>query len=646
MFVSHSIKKMIPVLILFLLFNFLNVSGSSIVYFPDVKSQMSHPSYWSEDNTILMDYNDIIKLNETTISQQGTYMYDLKNQPEAIDGIALNDALITSSKADASYYLGWTYIESDTLATEKDYEEIINNTQNPNAKREQKVLYGVAVKRTELRTFPSPKAIWDDPGDSELDYQFLSAVRVNEPLVITSKSADGKYYLAKNICCSGWVPCDAVAICTDREEWINAWDIPTEEALVVYGDRVYTETSITGDKTSDLMLTMGTVLRKGEITDANTLIDNRSVYQNYVVWIPLRNPDGSYQKKLTLISEHNKVNDGFITLTKKNILKVAFSALGNTYGWGGGLNSDDCSGYIRNIYKCFGIELARNTTWQSAMPMAKTDMNNMCREERMAVLDALPPGAVLYFNGHEMLYLGSENGKYYVVSSLGSVMQPGNNSVRQRIRSIIINTLDVKRANGNSWIDELTLALIPYETPENTVIPKHKWYHDAVGYCIKNNIMKGDENNFFNPTKNITWAEVLTVIWNMENKPVFDGMSEADNDKWYASAVRWAKGNILPDSGIGDFNPESAITRQEIATVFYRYAIYKKTDALPKKEIDISIYKDSAEIHEYALLPIKYLLERDVLNGVSDNEIRPSSPTTRAEMAVIIHRFSNLSVNK
>ena len=101
-------------------------------------------------------------------------------------------------------------------------------------------------------------------------------------------------------------------------------------------------------------------------------------------------------------------------MTEKNIANVALEALGNTYGWGGALLSDDCSGYIRNVYKCFGLELARNTTWQSAMPMVNVNMTDMCREERLTVLDALPFGSILFFNGHEMLYLGKENGKYYV----------------------------------------------------------------------------------------------------------------------------------------------------------------------------------------------------------------------------------------
>jgi len=189
----------------------------------------------------------------------------------------------------------------------------------------------------------------------DFDYQYLVGIRVNEPVVITSKSKDGMYYLAKSICCSGWIPAESVAVCKDKDEWISAWDIKNDDALLVWGDKVFLETSVLGANTSDLMLTMGTVLELAKDVNPDELIDNRAAYNNYVVWIPVRNDDGTYSKKLTLISEHKKVCEGYMPLTKANISKVIFSALGNTYGWGGSLNFDDCSGYMRNVYKCFGM---------------------------------------------------------------------------------------------------------------------------------------------------------------------------------------------------------------------------------------------------------------------------------------------------
>ena len=86
--------------------------AAGVYYLPDVISEMSYPSYWTDETDVLMSYDEIDKLNKETISAKGTNMYDLKNLPEVVDGISLNEAIKKSSQADAAYYLGWTYLES------------------------------------------------------------------------------------------------------------------------------------------------------------------------------------------------------------------------------------------------------------------------------------------------------------------------------------------------------------------------------------------------------------------------------------------------------------------------------------------------------------------------------------------------------
>ena len=614
----------------------VNSLASGIYYLPDVTREMSSPSYWAEEDDILMTYDEIEALNKETIFAKGTNMYDLKNQPDVIDGISLNESVLKSSEADAKYYLDWTYLASSTKATQEDFDVMIENTQNPDAQKEQKVLFGIATKRTTLRAFPSETPIWDDPSDLDFDYQHLVSVRVNEPVVITSKSKDGNYYLAKSVCCSGWIKADSVAICTDKEEWVSAWDIKNEDALIVWGDKVYTEASNFGKNSSELMLTMGTVLELAKDINPNELIDNRSAYNNYVVWVPIRKEDGTYSKKLALISEHHEVSVGYLPLTKANISKVVFSALGNAYGWGGSLNSDDCSGYMRNVYKCFGMELARNTTWQSSMPMAKIDMKNMPKEEKIKFLDSLPFGTILYFSGHEMMYLGKRNEKYYVISAVSSIVIPENPSVRQRIRSVIVNTLDVKRANGNTWFDELTVALVPYFDIDKNSLPEYEWYHDGAVYCIKNKIMKGDENKFFNPSKNITWAELLQILYNIEGKPAVE---TKEDSAWYTAAVKWAKDNNLIYENDKDFSPESTISREQLASVLYLYAQFKDYDVSVGEETNILSYDDAFDIVEYAIPAIQYVAGAGVISGKTNSTINPKDNATRAEIAVILHRF-------
>ena len=623
-----------------------SVCAAGVSYLPDVTAEMSKSSYWTENDALIMTYEEIEELNSLTISTKGTYMCDLKNQPETTDGIALNEGINKSSLDTASYYLGWTYIGNEKLADQADYDILIENTQNPNPLQVQPVKYAVAVRRTELRTFPSDIPIWDDLTDKECDYQYLSSIRVNEPLVITSVSSDGKYYYTKSISCSGWVAAADVALCADKDEGLSAWDFPPEKNLVVYGDKVYTEMSFAGAQTSNMLLTMGTTLELADIENPNELIDNRAAYQNYAVWVPIRNEDGSYAKKLTLIPEHADVSAGYLPLTEKNIAKVAFGALGNTYGWGGALLSDDCSGYIRNVYKCFGLELARNTTWQSAMPMANVNMTDMCREERLMVLDALPFGSILFFNGHEMLYLGKENGKYYVISATGNILEPKEGLNRQRIRSTIINTLDTRRANGVTWLDSLTVVNVPYWslTSDNAdSIPKQAWYHDAVAFCMKNNIMQGYQDNMFYPDEEITRCQLVKILWNLEGKPTAGEtvtFIDVADDAWYADAVMWAvTENLIFGESNKTFLPDDTITREQLAAVLHRYAQYKEYDTTIGENTNILSYDDAYDISEYAIASVQYAVGSGLMKGKAENTLNPKDDVTRAETAQILYRF-------
>jgi hypothetical protein len=194
------------------------------------------------------------------------------------------------------------------------------------------------------------------------------------------------------------------------------------------------------------------------------LITNRSRQYNYTVMVPVRLPDGSYRKKAALISRHYDVSIGYLPLTRRNILHVAFNMLGDAYGWGGMLGAEDCSGYIRGIYRCFGLELPRNTTWQSKAPAMKYDLTDRSSEEKKEVLDRLPACATLFFSGHEMMYLGNENGQYYVISAVSTAADPfGPGLTRMRLRSVVINTLDIRRMNGKTWLESLHTALLPYQ---------------------------------------------------------------------------------------------------------------------------------------------------------------------------------------
>ena len=143
------------------------------------------------------------------------------------------------------------------------------------------------------------------------------------------------------------------------------------------------------------------------------------------------------------------------------MVKQAFRSLGNRYGWGGMLDSQDCSSFVREVYLTFGLVLPRNTTWQAAMPVDVTDISAMNEEERKAVLSDTPAGAILIWSGHEMIYLGEKDGLYYTindVSSLVSTENPEGGIIRPR--SVIVNDLSTLRGNGTTWLNNLEKVVV------------------------------------------------------------------------------------------------------------------------------------------------------------------------------------------
>ena len=118
-------------------------------------------------------------------------------------------------------------------------------------------------------------------------------------------------------------------------------------------------------------------------------------------------------------------------------------------------------------YKCFGLELPRNTTNQQNVPNRVVNLSEMSDEEKESYIEKLPVGSMLFFLGHVTVYVGSENGKNFVISDTGSLSDSYGDVNVRTMYSVIINPLTVRRRNGNTWIASVTKALIFGKIPSN-----------------------------------------------------------------------------------------------------------------------------------------------------------------------------------
>lgn len=444
----------------------------AVRYMPDVTAEMSKAGYWidkAQEPDAILASPEYIKAINQELYAKAAETRDLYNWSETtFNGPEQNTATEASLTADGRYYaskdIGWWWDEENKKWSSVDamghiYNAAIANGIDPTATEEMPVKYAICTTRTCMQGFPTDYPLWDDATDPDFDYLYHTMIRVNEPLILKTRSADGNYYLALSAGITGWIPAKDVAICKDRNEWLDAWY--TDDVLVVWDDKIYTEDSNFAPQTANRKLPMGTRLPLASEDEISGRINNRTAHNNHVVWMPVRDDNGNFHKELALIGENRKVSEGYLPLTTSNILKVALCQLGDAYGWGGMMGSEDCSGFMRDVYACFGLDLPRSMDRNNGVCKTWTFSENMSDEQKAAFISQMPPGTILAFPGHEMMYLGQENGKLYVISSVSNVRMPGDTS-NTRVRGGVINTLDIWRRDNTTWLHNLNQVQVPY----------------------------------------------------------------------------------------------------------------------------------------------------------------------------------------
>ena len=185
-------------------------------------------------------------------------------------------------------------------------------------------------------------------------------------------------------------------------------------------------------------------------------------------------------------------------------------------------------------------------------------------------------------------------------------------------------------------------------TIEFVDVPQKAWYVEAVNYAVRNGLMNGVGNDQFNPEGSMTRAMLVTVLWRYEGEPegyenTFSDVNSKDGS-WYVDAVAWAAtNNIVGGVGNGKFDPEGEITREQMATILFRYANWKGIET--SKRGDLSAFPDANKISAYAKEAIQWAVAEGIING-SDGKLLPQGNATRAQVATILMRFFENIVNK
>ncbi len=429
-----------------------------------VSKEMMLPSYWTEktdSNEEIESIETIARINyenrrmiatsESIFSQKevGEEFY-AKIAKQLVDSIKISD--IKPEK----------YLLHGEETSGAFWEEIDRNADSESITSRIRTEFGYSVSGTLLKRYPTDEKIYKK--DSNLYYDELAQSDLEPfmPVVILHESLDKEWIYVLTYGYGGWTRKENIALCRNHEEWIERQE--PENFIIVTGREYRLPTDPYHEALSDLSILMGTKLPIVKLSDAPESIHDRISYGNYISVLPTRDEDGYIKDEYVLIPSAADVNLGYLPYTEENVAGLAFKHLGAGYGWAGDNLSQDCSGYVREVFACFGFELPRSAAAQSKLEYVRNiEVSKASDKEKLEILKDLPIGTLIYFPGHITIYLGMDNDMPYCISSVGdySTKELGAGNVVEVNTVIITNMLDTTRGNGKTWLSAAERFITP-----------------------------------------------------------------------------------------------------------------------------------------------------------------------------------------
>ncbi|MFI8687538.1 S-layer homology domain-containing protein [Rossellomorea sp. NPDC077527] len=300
------------------------------------------------------------------------------------------------------------------------------------------------------------------------------------------------------------------------------------------------------------------------------------------------------------------------------VTSIAMQYQGVPYKWGGTTPSGfDCSGFILYVFDQIGMDLPHGSADQFNIGTSVSKSN-------------LQPGDLVFFKNtykqgisHTGIYIGNDQ-----------FISAANSGVK-------VDSINDPYYWGAKYAGAKRVIKEEEKTPPPATLPTGQyhdvsakyWAKDEIEYLSKKGIINGYQYSMFKPDSTVTRAEVAKML-----SETFDLKSSKGTTFSDVSTSHWANEYITAATekglfvgyGSGKFNPDSPITRGEIA------ALFNRAFNLTSQETT-GHFNDLPDSH-WAYDDVQTLTASSIATGYSNNTFQPNKETKRSEFSVFLYR--------
>lgn len=378
---------------------------------------------------------DAIAIQNAKLQRTDPSVYDIEHLPTTLDAAQVKAWIekLSARPARPLFDASGHEVPATTL------DALIDELDLGKIPSTQPTRYGMVVRRADLRTFPTRLRVFSSRGETDIDRFQESALFPGTPLAIAHASKDGEWLFIVSPLYAAWIERKYVAEGPARDVFAYQRKMPY---LIVTGSTERTVFTREQPELSQLQLDMGVRLPLLADWPADKPVNGQHPYTAYVVELPMKDNDGTLRFAPALLPKKADVHSDYLPLSRANLLRQSFKFIGERYGWGHSYDARDCSGFVAEVYRSFGVQLPRNTHDQGVSPafnrVAFTPLDS--HENRLAVLSELQVGDLVYVPGHVMMVIGYDDGMPYVIHDTAGIAYRDGETVRSVVMNSVVVT--------------------------------------------------------------------------------------------------------------------------------------------------------------------------------------------------------------